>query len=418
MEAGVAPAPPLPPGRGARWLVPWRARWLTRWLTRWLSWRNARIASPAFQRWAAGFPLTRRVARSETRALFDLCAGFVYAQVLFACVQLDLFRILAAGPQGGDALARRLALPPERMLVLLRAAVSLKLLRALPDGRFALADLGAALLGNPGVARMIEHHALLYADLADPVALLRGRGGTTQLAGYWPYAAESAGAADGSAGTAAESAESAASHGTALRPEAVAPYGGLMAASQALIAEDVLEAYPFRRHRALLDVGGGEGAFLTAVASRAPGLRLGLFDLPAVAARAALRLEEAGLGHRAACHGGSFHRDPLPRGADLATLVRVLHDHDDGPALALLRAIHDALPPGGTLLVAEPMAGTPGAEPVGDAYFGLYLLAMGSGRPRRADEIRALLTAAGFDRIAERRTRRPLLVRLIRARRP
>lgn len=414
MGVGAAPASPLPPGRFGRWLQPL----LGPWRDRWLAWRSARIASPAFQRWAAGFPLTRRVARSETRALFDLCAGFVYAQVLFACVQLDLFRILAAGPQGAEALARRLALPPERALVLLRAAASLRLLRALPDGRFALADLGAALLGNPGVARMIEHHALLYADLADPVALLRNPGGPTRLAGYWPYAAESAGAAAESADTAAESAGLAAlPAGTALEPEAVAPYGGLMAASQALIAADVLEAYPFRRHRQLLDVGGGEGAFLTALAPQAPGLRLGLFDLPAVAARAAARLEEAGLGHRTACHGGSFHRDPLPRGADLVTLVRVLHDHDDGPALALLRRIHDALPPGGTLLVAEPMAGTRGAEPVGDAYFGLYLLAMGSGRPRRADEIRALLRAAGFDRIAERRTRRPLLVRVIGARR-
>jgi demethylspheroidene O-methyltransferase len=28
------------------------------------------------------------------------------------------------------------------------------------------------------------------------------------------------------------------------------------------------------------------------------------------------------------------------------------------------------------------MSETPGAEPVGDAYFGLYLLAMGSGRTR------------------------------------
>ena len=36
-----------------------------------------------------------------------------------------------------------------------------------------------------------------------------------------------------------------------------------------------------------LDVGGGEGAFLEAVAVNAPDLELKLFDLPAVAARAA-----------------------------------------------------------------------------------------------------------------------------------
>ncbi len=57
------------------------------------------------------------------------------------------------------------------------------------DGRFALADLGAAVIGNPGIAAMVEHHALLYADLADPVALLRGETGRTRLASYWPYAA-------------------------------------------------------------------------------------------------------------------------------------------------------------------------------------------------------------------------------------
>ena len=61
------------------------------------------------------------------------------------------------------------------------------------------------------------------------------------------------------------------------------------------------------------------------------------------------------------------------------------------------------------------MAGTPGAEPVGDAYFGFYLLAMGSGRPRRADELHAMLGSAGFARVQELPTRRPLLARVLRA---
>jgi demethylspheroidene O-methyltransferase len=61
------------------------------------------------------------------------------------------------------------------------------------------------------------------------------------------------------------------------------------------------------------------------------------------------------------------------------------------------------------------MSGTPGAEPVG-AYFAFYLLAMGSGRPRRADELAALLRAAGFDGVRLLRTRQPLLVRVMVAR--
>jgi demethylspheroidene O-methyltransferase len=50
---------------------------------------------------------------------------------------------------------------------------------------------------------------------------------------------------------------------------------------------------------------------------------------------------------------------------------------------------------------------------VGDAYFGFYLLAMGSGRPRRSEELRAMLRTAGFATAYEQKTRRPLLTRLI-----
>jgi demethylspheroidene O-methyltransferase len=74
------------------------------------------------------------------------------------------------------------------------------------------------------------------------------------------------------------------------------------------------------------------------------------------------------------------------------------------------------LPAGGTLLLAEPMSDTPGAEPMGDAYFGFYLLAMGSGRARSADELATLLRQAGFGRIRQRSTRMPLQTRLIVAR--
>ena len=44
--------------------------------------------------------------------------------------------------------------------------------------------------------------------------------------------------------------------------EAIAPYTALMAASQPMIAQQVLSAYSFRRHRCLLDIGGGDGAFI------------------------------------------------------------------------------------------------------------------------------------------------------------
>ena len=270
-----------------------------------------------------------------------------------------------------------------------RAAESLGLVRSLKGDRYGLADLGAALIGNPGIAGMVEHHALLYADLADPVRLLRGQAQPTRLSGYWPYAS-----------------------GTAAEPEAYARYSALMGASQAMIAGDILDACDLSSTQSLMDVGGGEGVFLEAVAARHPQLDLTLLDLPAVATRATARLSRLGLGDRITCRGGDFHAG-LPSGADAISLVRIVHDHDDGPAQALLAAAHGALPPGGRLILAEPMAGTPGAEPVGDAYFGLYLLAMGSGRPRRSEELRTMLREAGFASVQEPKTRRPLLARVL-----
>jgi demethylspheroidene O-methyltransferase len=363
-----------------------------------LAWRDGLLASPRFQRWAASFPLTRPVALRRSRRLFDLCAGFVYSQALLACHRLGLLDALAEGPCTPAALAERLGLEADALDRLLGAALALELAERRPGGRIGLGPLGAPLVGNGAVAAMLEHNALLYDDLRDPVALLRGRA-DTRLARFWPYAAETGQSAPAQADTGG-----------------AAAYSALMAASQPLVAAEVLDAYDVSRHRRLLDVGGGEGAFLKAAAARAPELRLALFELPAVAERARDTLRAVGLAGRAEVHAGDFRRDPLPAGADLATLVRVLHDHPDDVVLAVLRAVHGALEPGGTLLVAEPMARVRGAETVGAAYFAFYLLAMGSGRARTPDEYRGLLLAAGFHEARAVRPRLPVQTALVVAR--
>ena len=200
-----------------------------------------------FRRCAAAFPLTRWVARRRAQALFDVCAGFVYSQVLFACVELGVFDILSGQPQTVAQLSLRLSLSTQATQRLLDAAASLRLVERRGPDRFGLGALGAALLGNPAVTAMVEHHRLLYADLLDPVALLRGARRDTALSRYWPYACSD--------------------RPEMLTAEQVRDYTALMSASQALIAGDVLDAYPLHGHRRLLDVGGGEGTFLIAATS-------------------------------------------------------------------------------------------------------------------------------------------------------
>jgi demethylspheroidene O-methyltransferase len=365
-----------------------------RWGDLWRARRNRLFADPRFQRWAADFPLTRPVAHARTQGLFDLVAGFVYAQTLSACVRLRLLERLRDGPMTGTELMRALDLPRDGLRRLTGAAQALGLVEAAGPDRFALGAQGAALLGAAGLMEMIAHHDRLYGDLADSVGLLRrGRG---ELAAYWPYATSETPGAVGR--------------------EDVAAYSALMAATQPAVAADLLDAYPMRDHRVLMDVGGGEGAFLQAAAARAPQLRLRLFDLPAVGERARARLGAAGLLDRVEILGGDFLADPLPEGADLISLVRILHDHDDAGVDRLLRAARAALPAHGALLIGEPMSGGARPDRVSDVYFAFYLLAMGRGRARSPQELTARLKAAGFSRVRTLRTRTPALLRALIAR--
>ena len=389
----VAPLRPaaVPAGRLARW---WQQL-----LEHGRQRRDAWLTSARFRDAASRFRLTQPLARRHARELFDLVSGFAYSQVLAACHQLRLFDRLAAAPMSARQLARESDLPligAERLLV---SALALRLVQRRPVGpdgepRFGLGPLGAAMVDNPAVAAMVEHHPAFYADLADPLALLRSEQGG-RMAAYWSYATSA--------------------RPGALNDPSVLTYSALMAASQPLVAGQALDAYPMHRHRCLLDVGGGEGVFIATALQRTPGLQAQLFDLPAVTEVARVRLAGLGLAGRVQLHGGDFTHDPLPTGADIASLVRVLYDHGDERALTILRAVRRALPAGATLLVTEPMAEVPGAERLG-AYFGMYLQAMGSGRVRSAQELTVLLRAAGFDAVREVTTAVPLQAALLVAR--
>jgi demethylspheroidene O-methyltransferase len=366
---------------------------------RFLLWRNGWLMRPSFQRAAMRLPGLRGVSRHHAAGMFGVITGFVYTKTLTAVVDLGWLTRLAEAPASMAELGESAGLSPEATARLLSAAESIDLVEALPGSRWTLGQRGAALASNKGALAMIEHHKLFYDDLADPLALLRGGRGGGKLAAFWSYA-EAAGRGEPA---------------RADDPGTLA-YSALMAASQPMVAEQVLEGYAFSRHKRLLDIGGGHGAFLAEVAARHPGLELALFDLPPVATAAREVLAARGLS-RVAVHGGSFRDDPLPEGADLVSLVRILHDHDDAVVQALLNAVHAALPPGGRLLIAEPMAGTRGAEAMGDAYFGLYLWAMGSGRPRTTEAYRAMLLAAGFSRVHEAPVGLPMVTRLLVAER-
>lgn len=349
------------------------------------------IANPKFQALVARIPGLRTLARRDGEALMDVLAGFVNAQVLSACVKLGLFeKLQRIGPATARALAVGTGVDTDRMVRLLNAAVALDLLRVRGE-KYRLARKGAALLGVPGLQDMILHHDAFYRDMADPLALLRGKT-DTELAAFWPYVFGSG--SDGS-------------------PQARAQYSSLMANSQKLVADDTLRMVSLSGVTALMDVGGGSGAFALAAVQATPGLDVVVFDLPGVAGESVARFRAAGLSSRLSVREGSFREDPVPAGADAISLIRVLYDHEDDTVRALLAKVYKALPVGGRLIISEPMTG--GARPhrAGDVYFSFYTMAMGTGTARSPQRIAQLCAQAGFCNIAIPRAPRAFVTSVV-----
>lgn len=361
------------------------------WKTRWVLRRNRILGSAAFQQWAARTPLFRTIARRKAARQFDLIAGFVYTQIVYVYVESGLIGYLREGPRTAKEIRTFATLSAAAADRLLRAGAALDIVESPQPGLWALGETGAALSANEGAMAMIRHHALLYRDMADPISLLEQQSGESNaLSQFWTYASEREG----------KSADS-------------QPYSELMAATQPMVWQQILPKYDFGRHRRMLDIGGGSGAFVEAVAEITPQLELAILDLPEVVPLARSRFADTGLEQRVTVHPGSFKQDPIPKGYDLVTLVRILHDHDDIVVEGLLPKIYQALPAGGRLLIVEPMAETKGAEAMGDAYFGLYLWAMGSGRPRSVHENRQMLEKAGFSLIREIVTDLPIIAKAL-----
>ncbi|MDZ7823518.1 MAG: methyltransferase, partial [Ahrensia sp.] len=358
-------------------------------------WRNSKIADYSFRRLSTRLPFLKRYSNAKANDLFQITAGFVHSQVLFTCVELGLFELLHQTSHSTNEIAAYLNMSADSARRLLQAAEGLNLICKTKDGDWQLADHGVVLATDHGIKAMVQHHALVYRDLADPIKLLRDPPAQTETSKFWAYVGETP--------------------GDKIKSADAVSYSELMRVSQDMVTQEVLDAYDMNGHQSLLDIGGGNGAFIEAAGARANKLQLALFDLPPVAENAKARLAFTKLGNRTTVYGGSFFDDPIPSCADCYSLIRVLYDHNDANAVRLLTNIRKSMKPGNTLIIGEPMAGPTRGAGLVAAYFGFYLLAMRSGRCRSADEISDLLRQAGFTRIATRPTNMPVVAGLVTA---
>jgi predicted transcriptional regulator len=179
-------------------------------------------------------------------------------------------------------------------------------------------------------------------------------------------------------------------------PARSASYDAQMGADVAADASAIVAAYDWGSLGHVVDVGGGNGALLTAMLREYPTLRGTVLDLPETAEAARKSLTAAGFAGRGDVVPGSFF-DPLPAGAGGYLLSAILHNWDDEAARAILRRCAQAAGTDGTVFVVEKIGADGESLRTG---MDLRMLAYFGGRERGVAELAALAETSGLRVVA------------------
>lgn len=169
------------------------------------------------------------------------------------------------------------------------------------------------------------------------------------------------------------------------------------------VSPRVVAAFDLSRFHRFADIGGGTGHLVATACERYSSMHGILFDMPKVTAFASEILAASPARDRIDFVSGDFFRDELPE-ADLYALGRILHDWTDEKCENLLRRIHDRLPAGGALLIAEKLLAEDGVGPLSANLQSLNMLVVTEGKERSLGEYIRLLRAAGFAEVEGRTT--------------
>jgi SAM-dependent methyltransferase len=170
-------------------------------------------------------------------------------------------------------------------------------------------------------------------------------------------------------------------------------FNAFITQSQSRRAAILAAAIDCTRFRHVVDVGGGEGAFLAELLKRHAHLTGTVLDLPRAVAAARRTARREQLEHRMdAVEGSFFHQ--IPSGADAYVLASILHDWPDEAAARILRACRAAMPPDASLLLIEQVLGEPNTDPLFAAESDVTMMVLLGGKERTREGFAALLEAA------------------------
>lgn len=188
----------------------------------------------------------------------------------------------------------------------------------------------------------------------------------------------------------------------ARTPETVSIFNAAMVDVTRFVTPNILRAYDFGGIAHLMDVGGGSGELIGAIAKQYPHIQGTVFDLPRCAESALNHFERVGVRDRTEFLPGDFFQT-VPSGADSIIMKSIIHDWNDERSMVILENCRRALPGNGTLLLVERMM--PEFPSVSDehreqAMSDLNMLRGPGGLERTEKKYRSLLSEGGFQTLA------------------
>ena len=170
------------------------------------------------------------------------------------------------------------------------------------------------------------------------------------------------------------------------------------ASQQAVTRREVrtlIPAYDWASFGTIVDVGGGNGAFLAALLAAFPSVTGTVFDQPHVVAGAGPVLAEHGVTDRCQAAGGSY-LESAPAGADAYVMKRIMYSMQEQEALRALRTVRAAMRDDSKMLIIEPVL-VPGNAFEWGKLYDLLLLTMSGGGGRSHEQMEQLLRQAGLE---------------------
>jgi SAM-dependent methyltransferase len=313
-------------------------------------------------------------ASPESR-LMQLVAGNWPIQAVYSAAKLELADHIHEGPKTADELAAIVGAHAPSLYRLLRALASLGVFSEDEQGRFHMTPMAELLRKNAtrslwaSTVMMAEEHYVAWGRLLDGVRLGKTSFNLQYGVGVFDY--------------------------FETHPESARVFHRAMTELTSQTHVAAVEAYDFGRFQKLIDVGGGRGTLISAILKANPALRGAVYDLPSVMEQTRQFLAEQGVSDRCEAIGGDFFAS-IPTGADAYILSTVIHDWHNADSLRILRNIHSAMKPSGTLLLVE-LVLKGRNEPDFGKLMDLNMLVMAGGLERTAEEFRALLSEAGFE---------------------